>query len=336
MFPIRDTIQSRNYPVVNTAIIILNLLVYFVQLAQGPGFERFILLYGLVPARYSVPEIGAYFTPGQQVFSFLSYMFLHGGFWHLLGNMWSLYIFGDNVEDHLGSVRYLAFYVLCGLASGISHLLLNWQSQVPTIGASGAIAGVMGAYFLLYPRSRILTLIPIFIFPYFVELPAFVFLGIWFLIQFINAAGAPAHGAGIAWWAHVGGFLFGMLFVRLFRGIPQAGLSRHVRTRTTKRRTPRLQSIRTAGSAADPDLRGSIVITPREARQGTRKLINIPWAFQKRLFHVVIPPGTQDGTTLRLRGLGRRLPDGSQGDLYLQVRVQAEPIPAALSQTPSR
>ncbi len=324
MFPIRDTIQSRNYPVVNTGIITLNILAYMVQLAQGPGFEHFILLYGLVPARYSVPEIGAYFTPGQQVFSLFSYMFLHGGFWHLLGNMWSLYIFGDNVEDYLGSLRYLAFYMLCGIASGLSHLLLNWYSQVPTIGASGAIAGVMGAYFLLFPRSRILTLIPIFIFPYFLELPAFVFLGIWFLIQFVNAAGTPAHGGGIAWWAHIGGFMFGMLFVKLFGGIPQAGLSRRIRTLTTKNRSPRLQSIRTAGEAADPDLRGSILITPREARLGTIKLVNIPWAFQRRLFKVRIPPGTRDGTILRLRGLGRRLPDGAHGDLYLKVRIRPE------------
>ena len=140
MIPIRDTVQSKNYPVVNTVIIALNVLLYLVELAQGERLNHFILIYGLVPVRYSVPEISAYFTLGQQAFAFLSFMFLHGGFWHLLGNMWSLYTFGDNVEDRLGHLRYVIFYLLCGGASGLSHLFLNWHSQVPTIGASGAIA----------------------------------------------------------------------------------------------------------------------------------------------------------------------------------------------------
>ena len=140
-----------------------------------------------MPARYTIPHISDYFTHGQQLFSFFSYMFLHGGFWHLLGNMWTLYIFGDNVEDHLGSVRYLAFYLLCGIASAVSHFMLNAASNVPTIGASGAIAGVMGAYFILHPGARILTLVPIVFIPLFFEIPAFIFLGIWFLIQFISA-----------------------------------------------------------------------------------------------------------------------------------------------------
>ena len=151
MIPIRDTIQSKNYPIVNTIIIAANVLVYLVQLTQGDRLNQFIITYGLVPARYSVPQIAAYFTIGQQVLSFFSFMFLHGGFWHLLGNMWSLYIFGDNVEDRLGPLRYLLFYLLCGFLSGVSHLFVNWHSQVPTIGASGAIAGVMGAYLLLFP-----------------------------------------------------------------------------------------------------------------------------------------------------------------------------------------
>ena len=130
-----------------------------------------------MPARYTVPEISGYFSIGQQVFSFVSFMFIHGGFWHLLGNMWSLYILGDNVEDRLGPLRYLAFYLLCGITSGLTHIIINHHSQLPTIGASGAIAGVMGAYFILYPKSKILTLIPIFIIPYFVEIPAFFFNG---------------------------------------------------------------------------------------------------------------------------------------------------------------
>ncbi|MBW1802215.1 MAG: rhomboid family intramembrane serine protease, partial [Deltaproteobacteria bacterium] len=157
MIPIRDTVRSRNYPVVNTMIIGLNILLFLIEMGQGQRLGQFISTYGLIPARYSSPEIARYFTFGQQVLAFFSFMFLHGGFWHLLGNMWSLYIFGDNVEDRLGSFRYLFFYLLCGWASGVSHLALNWHSKVPTIGASGAIAGIMGAYLITYPKSRILT-----------------------------------------------------------------------------------------------------------------------------------------------------------------------------------
>jgi membrane associated rhomboid family serine protease len=205
MIPIRDTIPARNYPIVNTTIIGINILVYLIQMGQGPAPDRFIYIYGLVPARYSVSQIASYFSAYQQVFSFLSFMFLHGGFWHLLSNMWSLYIFGDNVEDCLGPLRYLLFYLLCGIASGLSHLLLNLNSNIPIIGASGAIAGTMGAYFILHPKSKILTLIPIFFIPYFVEIPAFFFIGIWFVLQLINAAAIHAAITPVAWWAHIGG-----------------------------------------------------------------------------------------------------------------------------------
>ena len=324
MIPIRDTIESKNYPVVNSLIIATNVLFFLIQMAQGERLNQFILTYGLVPARYSVPEISSYFTFGQQILSFLSFMFIHGGFWHLLGNMWSLYIFGDNVEDRLGSLRYLVFYLLCGFASGLSHLFINWHSQIPTIGASGAIAGVMGAYLLLYPGARILTLIPIFFIPYFIEIPAFFFLGIWFLIQFISAAGTPAQGGGIAWWAHIGGFVFGMIFLKLFLKLPETGLTHKVRRRTSRKKTPRLQAIHTAGSAADPHLYGSMTITPLEAQFGTRKMINIPWAFQKRLFRVTVPPGVHDGTTLRLEGMGRQIDGERQGDLYLKVKIRRD------------
>ena len=322
MLPIRDTVQSRNYPIVNSAIIAANILFYLIEMAQGDSLEQFFIVYGLVPARYSVPEIAAYFSWGQQVFSFFSFMFIHGGFWHLLGNMWTLYIFGDNVEDQLGPFRYLFFYLLCGLASGLSHLFLNLDSQVPTVGASGAIAGVMGAYFLLYPKSRILTLIPIIIIPYFVELPAFVFLGIWFLIQFISAAGSSAQGGGIAWWAHIGGFVFGMICLKLFMQVPETRLTQEVRKKTTKQKTPHLQVIPTTGAAGGPHLYGKITVTPREASLGTRKLVNIPWGFQKRIFRVSIPPGVSESTTLRLSGLGKQTVDHRRGDLYLKVVIQ--------------
>ncbi|MBW1965050.1 MAG: rhomboid family intramembrane serine protease, partial [Deltaproteobacteria bacterium] len=201
MIPIRDTIRSETYPIINYVLIALNILAFFVEQSQGRNFNEFIFTYGLVPARYSVPQISDYFTTAQQVMVFLTFMFLHGGFFHLLGNMWFLYIFGDNVEDHLGHFRYLAFYLLCGLASGISHLFLNWTSQIPTIGASGAIAGVMGAYFILYPRAKVLTLVPIFFFIHFMEIPAFLFLGFWIFFQFLSAA-LSSQAGGIAWWAH--------------------------------------------------------------------------------------------------------------------------------------
>jgi membrane associated rhomboid family serine protease len=322
LIPIRDTIESKRYPVVNNIIIAANVLSYVIQLSQGPRINQFIFTYGLVPARYSVPEIASYFTPGQQVFSLFSYMFVHGGFWHILMNMWCLYIFGDNVEDRLGSVRYLAFYLLCGFTSGLSHLFLNWHSQIPTIGASGAIAGVMGAYFLLYPRSRILTLIPIFFIPYFLELPAFFFLGVWFIIQFISAAGSPAQEGGVAWWAHIGGFIFGMIFLKLFLRVPETGIGREMREKTTRKKTHRLQAVHTTSTAGDPNLYGSITITPREALMGTQKLVNIPWAFQRRLFRVSIPPAVKDGTRLRLAGMGRQTDEEARGDLYLTVRIR--------------
>ncbi len=294
------------------------------SLAQGDGLHRFFLLYGLVPARYTVPEISGSFSLGSQAFSFLSFMFLHGGFLHLLGNMWSLYIFGDNVEDRLGSVKYLIFYLLCGMLSGLSHLMLNLHSQVPTVGASGAIAGVMGAYFILYPRSKILTLIPIFFIPYFIEIPAFIFLGLWFVLQFMSAAGPQAQSAGVAWWAHIGGFVFGILLLRLFLKMPRAGLSERLQAMSPERKTHHLQLIRTEGRPGDPNLYGRIRITPREARQGSKKLVNIPWGGQRRLFNVRIPQGVQEGRVLRLAGLGRKQVDGLIGDLMLEVKVEPD------------
>ncbi|MBW1720687.1 MAG: rhomboid family intramembrane serine protease [Deltaproteobacteria bacterium] len=322
MIPIRDTTPSKNYPVVNTIIIASNVFFYLVQLAQGPALDRFILLYGLVPIRYSVPEVSVHFTFFQQIFSLFSFMFLHGGFFHLLGNMWTLYIFGDNVEDRLGPLRYLLFYLACGLTSGLFHLSMNWHSPVPTIGASGAIAGVMGAYLLLYPGAKILTLIPIFFIPYFVELPAFLFLGIWFLIQFLSATGSAGQAGGIAWWAHVGGFLAGMAFLKLFLSLPQTGITKRLRTSTERGRTPRLQVIRPAASVGGPDLYGNLVITPREAREGTYKLVNVQWGLRNRILRVMVPPGIRHGTLLRLSGLGRYSEKGDRGDLLLRVLVR--------------
>ena len=239
MIPIRDTIRSETYPIINYVLIALNILAFLVEQSLGRNLNEFIFTYGLVPARYSVPQISAHFTTAQQVIAFLTFMFLHGGFFHLLGNMWFLYIFGDNVEDHLGHFRYLAFYLLCGLASGISHLFLNWTSQIPTIGASGAIAGVMGAYFILYPRAKILTLVPIFFFLHFMKIPAFVFLGFWIFFQFLSAT-SSAQAGGIAWWAHIGGFIFGMIFLKLFQLLPGMNTGRKSGNLTKKRPSRRL------------------------------------------------------------------------------------------------
>lgn len=321
MIPIRDTIQSRNYPIVNNTLIAVNVLVFLIELAQGSGFNQFIFKYGLVPARYSVPEIRVMFSFADQAIALFTFMFLHGGFWHLLGNMWFLYIFGDNIEDKLGHVRYLFFYILCGLVSGFFHMLLNYHSQVPTIGASGAIAGVMGAYFISYPNSKILTLIPIFIIPFFVEIPAFFFLGIWFLFQFLSATGSSAQGGGIAWWAHIGGFVAGILLLKMFLKVPETGINQKLRTATSKRGTHRLQVIRTHSAPDDLDLKGNITISPMEARLGTRKLVNIPWGFQRRLFRVTVPSGVTDGTLLRLRGMGKIMPGNRRGDLFLKVFI---------------
>jgi membrane associated rhomboid family serine protease len=239
VIPIRDTNRSEKYPVINNSIIAITILAFIIELLQGQRLKEFIYLYGLVPARYAEPQVAAYFTTSQQVFPFFTSLFLHGGVLHLLGNMWFLYIFGDNVEGRLGHLRYLVFYVLCGLAAGASHLVLNWHSNVPTIGASGAIAGVMGAYLILYPRAKILTLLPIFFFFTFVEVPAFIFLGIWFLFQFLIAAGSAGQPGVIAWGAHIGGFLFGIVFLKLFEKVPKKGVSEKIQRLTMRRTTPR-------------------------------------------------------------------------------------------------
>ena len=322
MIPIRDTTPSKTVPVVNNTIIGINVVFFLVQMAQGPAQNQFVYLYGLVPAKFTVPQVSVYFSFGQNILSLFTFMFLHGGFMHLIGNMWSLYIFGDNVEERLGPARYIAFYLLCGLASGMSHLLLNARSNIPTIGASGAIAGVMGAYFILYPRSRILTLIPIIIIPWFVEIPAFFFLGIWFVLQFINAAGSSGHAGGIAWWAHIGGFVFGILFLKLFDRIPATGVTDRLRHATERKRSHRFQVVKTGSGEEEANLYGTLAITQYEAMVGARKLITVPWGLKKRLYNVVVPQGITDGQVLRLKGVGRTKSDGNRGDMMLKIRVQ--------------
>jgi hypothetical protein len=321
MIPIRDAVRSKTFPMVNLLIIVLNGLVFLWQLSQGPHLKEAFFLYGIVPIRYSDPEISIQFTKFQQFLPFLTSMFLHGGFLHILGNMWFLYIFGDNIEDRLGHIRYLIFYLLCGVVAGFVHLYTNWNSKIPTIGASGAISGVMGAYLLLYPRSRILTLIPIFFFFQFVELPAFVFLGYWFLIQLFSAGLTPRNVGGIAFWAHIGGFMAGLILVKIFDLIPRTGLSDGLRRYTERQRTHRIQPLSPLSIPDKLDLYGIIRITPREAHFGTRKLISIPHGLRKRTLMVTIPPGVEEGTRLRLKGLGKIDANGEAGDLFLDVHL---------------
>ena len=223
MIPLKDTIPSRSMPYVNIFIIILNFGLFFYELSLGRvELARLLYTYGLIPRRffYLSQEVSSSFI--SQFLPLFTSMFLHGGWFHILGNMLFLWIFGDNVEDAMGHFKYFIFYILCGVASSFFHLYLNPLSSVPAVGASGAISGVMGAYFLLFPASRIITLVPFLFFFTLVEIPAFFFLGLWFIFQLFSGAfslllrGIPE--GGIAWWAHVGGFISGMalrfIFVR--------------------------------------------------------------------------------------------------------------------------
>jgi membrane associated rhomboid family serine protease len=321
MIPIRDAIRSKNFPAVNFIIIGLNIIVFLWQLLQGPDLKEVFYLYGMVPLRYHDPELFAHFTRFQQYLPFLTSMFLHGGFLHIIMNMWFLYIFGDNIEDRLGHIRYLVFYLFCGVAAGLVHLFTNWNSNIPTIGASGAISGVMGAYLLLYPRSKILTLIPIFFFFQFVEIPAFIFLGFWLFLQLFSASLTPRNVGGVAFWAHIGGFVAGLIFIKIFDVIPRTGLSGMLRQHTERQTTPRIQTISPRYPPEELDIHGVITFTQREASYGARKLISIPQGLKKRSLFVTIPPGVQEGTRLRLKGLGQVDRDGNRGDLFLEVRI---------------
>jgi membrane associated rhomboid family serine protease len=210
VFPLKDDIPSERTPVVNILLIVVNVLVFFYELSLGPRLQSLITNYGVVPAHF---ELRTLFTS----------MFLHGGWGHLFGNMLYLWIFGDNVEDRLGHVGYFFFYLICGLAAGMAHVLTNAGSNVPTVGASGAIAGVLGAYLVLYPQARVLTLLPIFPFTT-VYIPAAFFLGIWFVMQLFSGAlqFGIAQSGGVAFLAHVGGFLAGAFFGLLARGFSRA------------------------------------------------------------------------------------------------------------------
>jgi membrane associated rhomboid family serine protease len=221
MLPIGDTVPRRNVPITTWFLIASNVFVFLLELSMSPyRIERFFYLFGIVPARYTHPEWAAWVGfPVDNYWPFLTSMFIHSSGLHILGNMWTLWIFGDNVEDRMGPMRFLCFYLLCGIAAGIVHSLTNPDSRIPAVGASGAIAGVLGAYFFLFPYARIILLIPVFIFPFFFELPAVIYVGFWFLSQVFSgtlALASPDEVGGVAWWAHVGGFTAGIILHFLF------------------------------------------------------------------------------------------------------------------------
>jgi membrane associated rhomboid family serine protease len=231
MIPLKDDTPRFSTPLINSFLIIANVVVFLFEEALGPRQRAgFIQSFGLIPVRLAtslnlmvVPQVHSHVhvvSPALALLPVLTSMFLHGGWWHLIMNMWFLWIFGRNVEDTLGHFPYLVFYLTCGFAAALVQTFSDLSSAIPTVGASGAIAGVMGAYFILYPRARVLMLVP-FLFIYFLWLPAWVVLGYWFVLQFLSGVGtalvtAERGAGGVAFWAHVGGFVAGVLLVRLF------------------------------------------------------------------------------------------------------------------------
>jgi len=212
MFPLYDTARSHKFPIINLTIIAINILAFFYELQMGSNVEQFIFQWGLTPGRFIADPANAWIL-------IFSSMFLHGGWFHIINNMWVLFIFGDNVEARLGGFRYLIFYLLSGAAAGLMQVFILSSSDLPMIGASGAIAGVLGAYLVLYPRARVASLVPIFFIFTVIEIPAFVYLLFWFVSQLYSGLFAIQGGgaSGIAWWAHIGGFIFGLVMVSFFR-----------------------------------------------------------------------------------------------------------------------
>lgn len=222
MIPLKNLDPRRSVPIITLVLIALNVIVFLHQISLPPkAADAFVTAYGLVPAKISLALAGKRYTLVEALIPLFTCMFLHGGFLHILGNMWFLWIFGANVEDRLGPVPYLFFYLVCGIGSGLSQVIFSWGSRVPSIGASGAISGVLGAFIVFFPGSRILTLVPLFIIWFTARIPALVFIGLWFFIQFLSGVeslGLPASASmgGVAWWAHIGGFLLGVVLAKIF------------------------------------------------------------------------------------------------------------------------
>jgi rhomboid family protein len=228
MIPIRDDAPRYSTPYVTYTLLALNILVFLFELSlPGPSREQFMYQFGMLPAHVTGSLVGVPGTSFAGAFiTVITSMFLHASWMHLIFNMLFLHIFGDNIEDYLGHFRFLVFYLLSGFGAALAHILMNPSSTVPSVGASGAIAGVMGAYFVLYPSARVLTLVPFF-FIFFVWLPAWVMLGYWFIGQFLSGAAtaiayaSQTSGGGIAFWAHVGGFVVGVGLIKLFPTRPR-------------------------------------------------------------------------------------------------------------------
>jgi len=223
VFPLQDNIPSRNPPVATISIIAANCLIFTAELSMPKEtLFQVIKTLGIVPSQFTSGAWGAnIYVTANSIWPFITSMFLHGSWMHIITNMWMLWIFGDNVEDRMGSFRFFIFYLLCGVFAAIAHIISNIDSAIPTIGASGAIAGVLGAYFLLFPRAQVIVFFPLFIFwPIYYILPAFVYLGIWFLMQFLNGSLSLLSDSEaieyVAWWAHIGGFVSGIILHRFF------------------------------------------------------------------------------------------------------------------------
>jgi len=216
MLPLKDTIPSRSFPIVNWALLVANVVVFLLMASNDRLTEAWIATLALVPARFLANP-----TDPAELITIFTSMFMHGGWFHLFSNMLALYIFGDNVEDRMGSQRYLLFYLICGVAAALVHVVFNPTSPIPTVGASGALSGVLAAYLLFFPSARVITLVPILFLPWLVEVPAVIYLGLWFLSQLANGlfsimVNVQAMG-GVAWWAHIGGFVAGLILAPFFR-----------------------------------------------------------------------------------------------------------------------
>ena len=207
MFPLRDDVPSRKFPLVTVGLVVVNVAIFLLEVMLGAEATMLTETFGIVPARLTTQWRNPFV-----LFTVVSSMYLHGGWAHLIGNMWYLWIFGDNVEDRMGRFRFFVFYTVCGVIAGLLQVAAAPRSTIPMIGASGAIAGVLGAYLILYPRARVSTLVPVFYFIRIVWLPAVIVLGGWFLIQLFNGLASlnvVMQTGGVAWWAHIGGFVAG-------------------------------------------------------------------------------------------------------------------------------
>jgi len=216
MIPLKVDLRRTSFALINVLLIAVNVAVFLYQFSLPlRAGEELVYTFGLIPSHAQAFLLGHNITLAQAFVPIITSMFLHGGWMHLLGNMLFLWVFGGNVEDEIGHLQYLGFYFVSGIGAALVHTIFNWGSNMPTIGASGAISGVMGAFIVLFPRARVLTLIPLIVFFFTVRLPAFVMLGYWFLLQVLSGVGSfgAANQGGVAWWAHVGGFLLGAAIV---------------------------------------------------------------------------------------------------------------------------